>query len=183
MTKALLTDPVFLETTGLTKVEPKASEEPQLFLKRLHAAVDGLPDDVWDAMSKPAQRWSNACTTALDAKTDLPGRPAGAEAEGSAKKEPKPKKKEKTMATKAKKNGKAAKGKAKGKNGSGRPRIDESATVRWLVKDLPEGNRNEHQAKVPNGTAFAKIRKNKTLLRVVRYWRRNGYIELKSKAA
>lgn len=180
-----LTDGALKSLLELTGVKEK-DEEEQVFLARLHAAVEGLPDTKWDEMPKPCQEWSNACTVLLDAKKDLPGRAkpkdAGKTDAGSA---PKSKKEKTKMATTAKKpktaakKGAAKKSTARKKVGEGgRPRIAADSSVKRLVKEPPEGNRNEHWAKVPNGTTMDKIRKNKTLLRVVRYWRRNGFVEL-----
>jgi len=67
----------------------------------------------------------------------------------------------------------------KAKAGSrGRPKLDDTAVLKRKVKTLPAGNRNDYWDKIPEGTSMAAIRKKRAHLRVVRYWRRNGFVEL-----
>lgn len=189
--------------------EQKKDESNQDFLVRLHNATTKMCDDgkkgdeAWEALGDATQRWYNKATNPMDKKKELP-LPAGMEEEAApkeAKKEaaeeeaaPKGgKKKSKKAAKEGKvekpakaakeKKGKKAKGDKKDKKESktkGRPRIDDAAVLKRKVKKLPEGNRNKYWDKVPEGTTFKAIRKNKTHFRVVRYWKRNGFVELRA---
>jgi colicin import membrane protein len=205
MSKSKIVDEL-VKATGAP--EQKKDESNQDFLVRLHNAVTKMCDDgkkgdeAWEALGDASQRWYNKATGPLDKKKELP-LPAGM-AEEAAKKEAaeeeaedKPSKKKSKKAAKegkaekpakaakeAKgkkaKKGKKDKGDKKSKKSKGRPRLDDDAVLVRKVKTLPEGNRNKYWDKVPAGTTFGKIRKNKTHFRVVRYWRRNGFVELKA---
>lgn len=183
---------VILDATGQAK--QGAGEDAQTFLARLHKAISGLPDKGWDALgrsSKAAQKWYNDSSVKRDNKEDfimLDGvKEKGGTEDAGERKSTKSKKATKTAkAQKPAKTAKAAKGKTtkpakKAKsNGAGRPRMADDAVLVRKVKKLPEGNRNKFWDKIPAGTSVAKIRKSKAHLRVVRYWRRNGFVELRA---
>lgn len=175
------------ELAEVAKCPPKKGEDEQSYLKRLVTAVNALQDEEWKQISEKAQSWANEAIDAIEAKTDVPA-PTGLEdvmkrtAEAAGKK-PAAKKtaangkaptKAKAPATK-KTAAKKSKGEAKV---GGRPRFSDDATVRWKTKELPEGNRNKYKDKVKEGMKFGAIRKDKTLFRVTKYWRRKGFIEL-----
>lgn len=184
-------------------VERKDDEGDQAFYKRLQAGLRKKSDEDWGKMSDAAQDWSNRAQLALDDGKAIKA-PAGAEPAkaNDNDNEEKPPKKQKAAAAKTKadkkkskkekepkaaKEGKKAKKakpekegkKKKAKSGVGRPRLDDSATLKRKVKKLPEdGHRNKYWDKIPDGTSLKAIRKNKTHMRVVRYWKRNKFVDL-----
>jgi hypothetical protein len=171
------------ELMEVTGIKTKIGENKQAFLRRLVDATNDkkkVPDEAWEKLSAAAQNWVNDANKAIEDKTEIPDAgAAGAAEKAPAKKASKSASKTNGATKKAAAPKKAAGKKAKGKgNGAGRPRMSDEATVKRLVKEPPAGNRNEHWAKVPNGAKMGTIRKNKTLLRVTRYWRRKGFVEL-----
>lgn len=63
------------ELCDAAEIDPKRDEERQAFLLRLAMAVNKLPDKVWDALSKDAQKWMNDAADAASAKKTLPDFP------------------------------------------------------------------------------------------------------------
>lgn len=169
-----------LEVTG--EKPQQAGETAQDFLARVKKKIDKLEQDDWKLLGTAAQNWSNDATHELDGGKPLtlvPGvlEKGAAAKEGASKKTEQAPKAAKVKA--AKKGAKKAKV-AKSDKPAGRPRLADDATLKRLVKKLPDGNRNEYWDKIPDGTSLAKIRKNKSHMRVVRYWKRNKFVALKA---
>jgi hypothetical protein len=166
---------VLNELQEVTGVKAKDGEKVQVYLGRLKRGVDKLEDGDWKKLSDAAQAWANKATEAVDGDKELPSLP-GLDEPAKAAKEPAPKKNQQATSARAPK--KAAKGDKKARKGSGRPRMADDMKIKRLVKKLPEGNRNEYWDKIPDGTPVSKLRKNKSHLRVVRFWRRNKFVDV-----
>jgi septal ring-binding cell division protein DamX len=65
--------PIETELNTALKLKQKKGENHQLYLSRIITTIQSIPEDTWEALSVPAQRWANVATRAYEAKTDIPG--------------------------------------------------------------------------------------------------------------
>lgn len=138
---------VLAEVLEITGAKPQGAEHAQVFLERLHKAVDDLPEGKWNKLSTPAQEWYNNSSASVDKKKGyltLPGvSKKGTEKSGKGEKPEKEAKADK----KAKANGKAEKpakeakaGKKGKKSKAGRKsKISDTDTIKVLLKEAPSG--------------------------------------------
>ena len=59
------------ELNRILKVKPKDGEPRQLYLARFVTTSQTVPEETWNKLSPPAQRWCNAAARAFEAKEDI----------------------------------------------------------------------------------------------------------------
>ncbi len=162
------------------KMSGKAQKWANNAVDAIEAKTDIVAPDGLDALMKAAAKAEPEETgKKKTGKKDAPAAAAkGKTAKTKTKDEPAAKGKGKKAA--AKDEPKTAKGKGKKAAGpGGRARLSDDLTVNWKKKELPTGHRNKYQKDVPQGTKLGDLRKkNKTLFRAVKFWRRKGFVEL-----
>lgn len=136
---------VLKELLTATKIEAQGDDEnPQVFLERLHKAVDKLPEAKWDTLSDPAQDWYNKSSASVDAKKGYVMLAGVNEVEDDDEEEDAPKKKGSAKKAAAK----PAKGKTKKSKAGRRSTLSDDTTIKVLAKEAPNGKKRASLWKV-----------------------------------